>query len=299
MSQGSLYDRDLPEVSQLLNLYSEAWDDYWHAQKDVPDEDGNTPRAHFRASMLGRCMVAHLTWRAGVPSPRVIDEQSRQRMDAGNTYEDGVRIRLDRMGLLLGKQLALSDEDLDVTGTVDLMWGGEVQEVPWWWQTYRDPLWVDFVRFLRGKAAARTYPVTITEVKTVGGYGFRNSPKDGRWDHQLQLAVYDLLADRNGPDLPGPDPERYEILLINRDNGARRVIPLKDSYVMEAEDRLGQLREAWTTGKWPPCTCSSNESFERLGWAEVKYCNYPNEDGDGCCHSSVLALLEASVAESQ
>jgi hypothetical protein len=279
---------------EVLALYSDAWEDYWQGQKDVPDEDGNTPRAHFRASMLGRCMVAHLTWRAGVPSPRVIDAESRQRMDAGNTYEDGVRIRLDRMGLLLGKQIPLSDDQLDVTGTVDLIWGGAVQEVPWWWPIYRDPLWVDFVRFLRGRVAdAGARPVTITEVKSIGGYGFRNASKDGRWDHQLQLAAYYLLATRHPEDLPGPDPDRYEILLINRDNGAHRPIPLVRARVDEAEERLGALREAWTTGKWPECSCET--SFENLGWLESKYCSYPNEDGDGCCGSTLLSRLEASI----
>lgn len=280
-----------------LGLYSEAWDDYWHAQKDVPDENGNSPRAHFRASMLGRCIVAHLTWRAGVPSPRVFDEASRARMDAGNTYEDGVRIRLDRMGLLLGKQIALSDDELDFTGTVDLMWGGPAQEIPWWWPVYRDPLWVDFVRFLRGRVAARLEeaPVTITEVKSIGGYGFRIAAKYGRSDHQLQLAGYKLLADRHPDELPGPAPDRYELLMINRDNGAHRPIPLQDARVREAEDRLGQLREAWTTGKWPTCTCGLTED---IAW-ESKYCSYPAEDGDGCCGSSLLDRLEASVAESQ
>jgi hypothetical protein len=286
--------KDSRVTPAALALYSDASQDYFHGQKDVPDEDGNSPRPHFRASMLGRCMVAHLTWRAGVPSPRVIDAASRARMDAGNTYEDGVRVRLDRMGLLLGKQIALSDDELDVTGTIDLMWGGEVQEVPWWWQTYRDAMWVDFLRFLRGRVLERgPFPVTIAEVKTTGGYGFRNADKDGRWDHQLQLGAYRLLAERHPEELPGPLPDRYEILLINRDNGAHRDIPLLKERVDEAVDRLGLLREAWTTGKWPECTCET--SIEKLGWLESKYCQYPNADGDGCCGTNLLARLEQSV----
>ena len=278
----------------VLALYADASDDYFHGQKDVPDENGNTPRDHFRASMLGRCMVAHLTWRAGIPSPRVIDAASRQRMDAGNTYEDGVRVKLDRMGLLLGKQIALSDDKLDVTGTIDLMWGGEVQEISSWWQTYRDPMWIDFLRVLRGRVADRApFPITIAEVKTTGGYGFRAAPKDGRSDHQLQLAAYRLLAYFHPEDLPGPYPDYYEILLINRDNGAHRPIPLEEARINEAEDRLGTLREAWTTGQWPECTCGTTPGLE---W-EQAYCNFPNPDGDGCCGSSLLDRLEASLGE--
>lgn len=256
------------------------------------DEDGLRPRETFRCSSLGRCMRYQILERAGTPKP-AIDEDSLRRMDMGSQIHWIHGLKKARYGLMLGREVAIADADISLTGHIDLVWGGPVQEIPEKWRLYRKPDWIFFLEALRRRAREQwgdAAPVTVDELKTVASYGFRQMPRDGRSDQRTQLGGYAMLAERH-PDLMPAEPERYQLVVFNRESGAMREIPMERAWVDVAAERLETLNAAWSSGSWPNCTCGATED---IAW-ERKLCPWPTDDGSGCCGQTFLEQLEASV----
>jgi hypothetical protein len=285
------------EIPDLFAFYTTQHDAFFDKGPAGYRESGPglRPNPYWRCSSLGYCLRRQVMQRAGLPTAE-IDEAGRRRMEAGKDLHWLYGLKLERLGLLLGREIAVTDPELSLSGHIDMVWGGEIQAIPERWERFRDPAWLWFLGELRDAVVAqygRTFPVTMDELKTVADYAFRQAAKDGRADYQLQIGGYFLLARRH-PDLLPAAPERGQIVMLNRNSAALRVIPLQEAWIAHAEERVGLLNEAWKTGKWPECGCGLTDG---MAW-EAKYCPFPNEDGDGCCGQSLLDRLEASLATS-
>jgi hypothetical protein len=290
--QRSLIDDAPWAVPDMKALYLDVYEEMFHEEPPV-NAEGLRPKESWRCSSLGRCMRFQVLERSGRPKP-AIDARGRRVMDIGSQLHWIYGLEKARFGLLLGKEIAVADPELSLTGHLDILWGGPVQDIPDKWRLYRKPDWIFFLEELRRRERERwgdAAPVTIDELKTVSGWGFSNLGKDGRTDYQFQLAGYDILARRH-PDAMPAAHERAQVVVFNRESGATREIAMKPSWVSAAEERLGQLNEAWTTGNWPICTCGTGP--EDMLW-QRNYCAFQNESGDGCCDTSLLDLLEASI----
>jgi hypothetical protein len=279
----------LPAMDQMYLRTHEAM---FH-QPPPPDPTGLRPREAWRCSSLGRCPRYQVLERAGFPKPP-IDEGSRRRMDIGSDLHWIYGLKRARFGLLLGKEVAISDLEHNLTGHLDIIWGGPIQDIPPKWREFRNPEWIFFLEELRRQARERwgeAAPVTSDELKTVASYGFRLMDKDGRYDYRLQLSGYRLLGEWHPDLLPVREVERHQVVVFNRESGGVRAIPMQDWWMQETLERLDLLNTAWSSGNWPACTCGETPGIE---W-EAKLCAYKNPDGDGCCGVTLLDRLQASI----
>ncbi|MGQ0669245.1 MAG: hypothetical protein ACT4PO_06190 [Actinomycetota bacterium] len=278
-------------TSAMDLMYLDVYEQMFHEPPPL-NEDGLRPKEHWRCSSLGRCLRYQVLERSGLERAE-ISAASRRRMDIGSQIHWIHTLKKARWGLLLGREIAITDPELHLAGHIDLVWGGPVQEIPPEWRIRRKPDWIFFLEELRRRGVERwgeVAPVTVEELKTVGGWGFRTALRDGRSDYRTQLGGYALLAEAH-PDLLPATPARYQIVVFNRESGAMREIRMRPSWVEEARERVVALNEAWATGRWPPCTCGATED---LAW-EATLCAFPNPDGDGCCGQTLLDRLEASL----
>ncbi len=279
-------------VPDMKALYLDVYEEMFHEEPPANGE-GLRPKESWRCSSLGRCMRFQVLERSGRAKPE-IDADARRRMDIGNQLHWIYGLERARFGLLLAKEVAIADPELSLTGHIDIVWGGPVQDIPPKWRLFRKPDWIFFLEELRRRERERwgdAAPVTMDELKTVASWGFRNLAKDGRTDYQYQLGGYDILARRH-PDLMPAPHERAQVVVFNRESGATREIAMQPSWVSAAEDRIGELNEAWSTGNWPTCTCATGP--EDMLW-QARYCSFQNPSGDGCCDTTLLELLEASI----
>lgn len=279
-------------VPEMKALYLDVHEAMFH-EEPPSNEEGLRPKEAWRASSLGRCMRFQVLERAGHTKPE-IEQAGRRRMDIGNQIHWIYGLERARFGLLLAREVAITDPELALTGHIDIVWGGPIQDIPEKWRLYRKPDWIFFLEELRRRARERwgeAAPVTIDELKTVASYGFRDLGPQGRTDYQFQLAAYDILARRH-PDLMPAPHERAQVVVFNRESGATREITMRPGWGDAAQERIGELNEAWGSGRWPMCTCSTGP--EDMLWQRT-YCAFQNPEGDGCCGQNLLDLLEASV----
>lgn len=282
-------------VRTVMDIHDRVWNQLMGYGSPEPGEEG---RPYWRPSSLGYCLRRQYLFRAGIAETRVeseADEADKQRRFAwGRDLEDHIKERMFRAGLLIADGTTLEDPDLECKGHMDFMWGGIVAaELPerakWWSPQYR---WaVLTVREKVDEVLEEPIPVTGTELKTTHSHAIRKMFEEGpRFDYRCQAGAYWLMAQRHPEQLPAP-MERFEIVVVGRD----AVHPLRfEASQHDAElalKRLEQLNEAWHRKEPPACTCGQADG---MAW-ETKYCPYPNEDGDGCCGSTLLDLLQASV----
>jgi hypothetical protein len=277
---------DLPD---LLDFYLHEHRVFWH-EADAPAP--NTIRPAWRASGLGKCMRSQVLQRAGVPKTRGISTSTERTFQMGDDLHWFARRRFERMGVLLGEEISVADTELHLTGHIDALVGGKVQEIPEKMRTFRDPDWVMFLDHLRDRLSntfGDELPVIGVEIKSMNSWSARKLRKEGvRYDHAMQAAAYRVLGDRHPDALPAT-PSEWRVLVLPKDSMEFQMFGIGDRWVDEAMSRLETLNAAWDSGEWPNCSCGQTPGLE---W-ERKYCDWI--EGDGCCGQSLLDLLEASI----
>lgn len=276
----------------LLDLYIAAHEEFW---KTADEPAPNTIRPYWRASSLGKCLRSQCLERAGVPRGRAFDDKARRTFQLGDDIHWFVRRRWARMGLLLGEEIEITDAELALSGHIDAVMGGPVQDIPEDWRIHRNPDWIMYLEHLRHRVRTllgEELPIRGVEIKSINAWAFRHL--DGvRSDHALQAAAYALLGERHPDSMPGT-PEWWEILYLPKDPLQFHPRTVVRSWKDEAYARLEELNEAWGSGSWPNCTCGLTED---MAW-ESKYCSFPNEADGGCCGQTLLDRLEQSLATS-
>lgn len=270
---------------------------------------GDKGRKHWRPSALGNCYRAQVMWRRGVP-PRQKEQTPEEIADREKRFEWGRQLEqfyveaIELSGLLISPQVTLTDLDLEVEGHLDAMWGGVLQSELPQRSRYWSPEYAWAVRTLRGRvmemASGDITPITGTEVKSTHSYAVRMARKEGmRFGHRMQIASYKLMADRHPEQLPVPI-ERFELALVGRDYVNPLIFGITRNDAAEALERIEKLNQLWRDGELPDCTCLEGpESPTYVGYQQAKYCQFQNEDGDGCCNWRLLDQLERSVEKAR
>lgn len=276
--------------ADLLDYYIHEHETFW---KTADELEPNTTRPYWRASALGKCLRSQCFERAGIPKGTTYSDQARRTFQLGDDIHWFVRKRWARMGLLLGEEIEVVDAELHLSGHIDAVMGGPVQDIPEDWRVYRNPDWIHYLEYLRARVReqiAPVWPVVGMEIKSINSWSFRNLEVLPRSDHALQAAAYWLLGERHPDSLPA-QPERWGVLYVEKDPMRFHLQRVTSQWHEEALGRLDDLNAAWESGNWPDCTCGLTED---MAW-EQKYCNFPNEGGGGCCGQTLLQRLEASV----
>lgn len=263
---------------------------------------GDEGRPYWRPSMLGMCLRRQVLWRRGVPETRIEAPEDTadklRRFAWGRALERKFLECFELAGVLIAPQVHLVDEDLEIQGSADILWGGiprvDLPERSKWWSA--EYSWA--IRTYRGALqeilADRPIPVTLTEVKSTHSHAVRKAYKEGpRIDYRCQLGCYGLIADRHPEQVPaGGGIDRFELVVVGRDAVRPLCFGLTGFDRELAHGRLIQLGNYWRAGSLPPCTCGHTEG---LTW-ETKYCPFQNpEDPSECCQTTLLDRLEASV----
>jgi hypothetical protein len=261
---------------------------------------GEEGRPYWRPSSLGYCLRRQTMWRRGIPETRVESEKDEadklRRFAWGRMIETKLVETYELAGVLISQQVTLFDDDLEIRGNADALWGGIVQtELPAR-AKYWEPDYAWAVRSLRSRidalAEQERLPITLEEVKSTHSFAVRKAYKEGpRIDYVAQSGAYFLLARLHPEQIPGGHLDRFELTVIGRDAVRPLCFEVDEGDVRLAEDRIGTLNDFWRRGELPPCTCGQTES---ILW-ERNYCPYPNEKGDGCCDTSLADLLEQSL----
>lgn len=248
----------------------------------------------WRASSLGYCLRRQLFDRAGVPATR--NEGLSRTLWLGDIIHRAVQRMITDSGLMLAEEITLSLPDDDITGHVDLIWGGSVQDFDY--QSIADRYGMfgaDFISNYRktllgmyGEDAE--FPVTMTEFKSANQWSAEGAYRDGvQFHHGIQAGVYKLMAESNPGQLPDTVEkiERFQVVMMAKSDLKMPVFDIFDSWSERAQDRLHFLNQFWAEQTIPPCTCGQDISWE------ARYCKYRHPADEGsknprCCMPELI-----------
>lgn len=276
---------NFPGPDAVLDLYLEEHRAWW---------DGARPQARdltagWRASQLGTCPQAQIRERYGQPRTREIDAQSRRAFAWGDMVEGFYRTCHQRCGLVVATQVPLRDDELDLSGHVDLVLGwppSSVEDIPEDVRAGWSDEWVAWLRHLRARVRER-FPaagVVVAEVKSTHSGSLPYVAKEGpRYAHAMQVGAYMLLSRRHPDQFPWA-VDRWRIDYVGKDTVGVVSCGVPLAFAEYARMRAEELNLWWREQRDPadvPCTC--------IGW-EVEYCRYsrtlePGPDGPRfrCC----------------
>lgn len=237
----------------------------------------------FRASSLGYCLRRQFLERAGVPKPGATGSRT---LFLGDIIHGGVQRAFTNMGLMLGEETAFEDEALQITGHVDMIWGGKIQPHQLD-EGGNSPQWIRFNDFVRELLVAKfgtdTFPIVGAELKSAHQYSAEKAMREGpQFHHQMQAGMYDWFAENHPEQLPvGVEKvEKWQIVMIAKSDLKMPVFDVSPTMKRQAFERITELREYWEDKAMPACTCGVTISWEQ------KYCPYAY--GNGCCDDSLI-----------
>lgn len=235
------------------------------------------PRTSSRwtAGNLGYCLRRQFLDRAGV---EVAEEFPLRTFWIGDLIHEGYQQMMRNAGILIAEELHLVDEELDLSGYVDMVWGGLIPEGLFdHEQEYKKP-WQDFLVQYRHALSINWpegFPVTGDELKSSNDYAARKMVSEGpNFHHLMQAATYGLILDRN-PDQLVPTVDRWRLSIIDKSDGLMNVFEVRPGHTERALERVNELNDHWKRRELPPCTCGTQMVWEK------NYCKF--KDGDGCC----------------
>lgn len=248
----------------------------------------HAPATSWYSSSLGYCMRRQFFDRLGVPKDQ--SYRSSRTLWLGDIIHHGVQQMLWRSGLMLAEELSLVDDELQIHGRLDALWGGEVRVGLFENEEDYSPDWKRFLVAYRETLKmfyGDRFPITGTEFKSANQYSAERSFTEGmQLHHKMQIGSYDLMVQRN-PSLLDEvidvdHVDRWQLVMLAKSD---LKMPIFDSLPILAEkahERLVDLNTFWDAQITPPCTCGQDISWER------NYCPYQNDIGE-CCD---LAYLE-------
>lgn len=274
----------IPGGQVVLDLYLEeerAWFDASRPQ-------ARTLAGGWRASQLGTCLQAQIRERYGEPATRRIDAATRRAFAWGDHIEDFYRTIHQRAGVVVATQVPLRDEELDLSGHVDLVLRfppASVDEIPLQLRQTWSEDWLEWLRYLRDRVQALGGQGCVAvEVKSTHSRSLPYLLREGaRFAHEVQVGAYMLMARRHPDQLPCR-VDRWRIDYLGKDSVGVVSIPVLPRAAEIAHDRVASLNRYVAEEREPadvPCSCE--------GW-EVEYCRYsealePGPDGPRfrCC----------------
>lgn len=255
------------------------------------------PRTSDRwaAGSLGYCPRRQFLERAGVPRIEKDDDGKRNRVFwLGDIVEESFLRQLTQSGLLIASQVHLVDEELQVSGYIDAIWGGivplgitdaEADYTPEW-QAYL----TEYRYRLKMLYDNRPFPITVTEIKSANQYSAERMFTEGpSQTHAFQAGCYGVMWDNLAAAGELPEGlswlniERIQIAVLAKGDLTMPVFDVLSSHKRRVLERLELLNEAWESRELPACECKGGPLF---GGKEFKYCAYG--DGETCCARSLI-----------
>ena len=230
----------------------------------------------WTAGNLGYCLRRQWLERAGVEA---VEDYPLRTFWIGDLIQTGYERMMSNAGLLITSELHLVDEDLELSGYVDMIWGGKIPQGLFEHEESYKPEWQDFLlgyrELLNTAYEGRTFPITGDELKTANDYSARKMQQEGAgFHHKMQAASYGLMLDRN-PRALETQVDRWRLSVIDKSDGLMNVFEIREAHSQQAEERVRSLGEYWRERALPPCTCGVDISWEK------NYCKY--RDANGCC----------------
>ena len=252
------------------------------------------PKARgFRASSLGYCLRRQLLERAGVPVPPGGGDRGLRTLWLGDLIHGGFQRMMRDSGLLIAEELTLEDPDTDMTGHVDMVWGGKVADLDPDLHERVSTFTLDFISAFRDELRDRYgdwFPITLAELKSAAQYGAEKAYTDGpSFHHVIQAGWYRGAAEKYPGNLPdvviegGGGIQRFQLVMIAKNDLKMPVFDILPSHAQRAMERAEELTALWDDeeARLPPCTCGID-----LSW-EPRYCRYrdPNspDRNPACC----------------
>ncbi len=281
---------ELPGVDALLDLYLDESRRWWDGRRRPQSRDLTRG---WRASQLGSCMQAQYRERLGEPRTREPDASARRAFAWGEMVEDFYRSLHQRLGLVLATQVVLRDDELDLSGHVDMLlrWPPQaVEDIPEDVRAGWSEEWLDWLRHVRDLVAER-WPaegVVAVEVKSTHSYSLPHLVREGepRFAHGVQVGAYRLMAARNPEQMPAT-PDRWRLDYVGKDSVGVVTFGVPSRWADVALQRVSDLNRYLAEEREPadvPCECE--------GWM-VEYCAYLREVHDGpttrlfiCCNGA-------------
>jgi hypothetical protein len=203
-------------------------------------------------SSLGYCPRRQVWEARGVPFTNPLSEQTLRTFLLGDKVEQTVVECYERAGLARATQTPLRDDELRLSGKLDLIASPDVDMV------FRHGL--QPVDLELREAVARQFAGqlgdgnTAIEVKSCSSFAFKNIDKYGPNDHhKLQVGACALLARRNPTQLPVP-VERWELLYASKDDLNIMRFQMVERWVTDAQKKIEEML-SYLDGEDAPCTC--------------------------------------------
>lgn len=247
---------------------------------------GKRTRSGWTAGSLGYCLRRQFLERAGVEVP---EDYPLRTFWIGDLIHDGYKNMMSNAGLLMGDEVHLVDEELELSGYVDMIWGGIVPVFLFDHEKDYSPAWQDFLLGYRTMLHEEfgTFPVTGDELKSANDYSARKMVSEGpSFHHLMQAASYGLILDRD-PSQFEATVDRWRLSVIDKTDGLMNVFEVREAHTQRALERVEALNEYWKKRELPPCTCGVEVVWEK------NYCKYATKrDANGkvleCCSGYLI-----------
>jgi hypothetical protein len=282
-------EQQAPDLQDILDLYTTSERAIFEAERSA--------QIGWRASGIGYCPRRQYLHRAGVPPLKPDMEAAQRRTLAwGDSIHYFMKNITRRAGLFIAEEVKMKDEVLDITGTCDLLWGGELQPY-----VKRDNPnhWDDFLEAFRRsiyESYGEQVPVILTELKSAKTYAIEKAQEHGAKEvngaYHEQLATYFILASMHPDQLP-VEPDVFRLTLIGKETADVVSFGLQQSAIDRVWWKLEELAKAWNGQAQPQCTCWQDgppRKKKPFPWT-VEYCDYFDGEKD-CCHAMLLEAAE-------
>ena len=276
------FHQDRPDIRHVFDI---ALDAKAHAMP-APVPTG------FRSSSLGYCLRRQFLERAGVPKAPQVGSRT---LWLGDQIHYGVQSTFKHLGLMLGEEVRFHDDDLQLTGHVDMIWGGKLQPnlvepdaVSPNWYRYLEQVRED----LKRRYETDEFPIMGAELKSAHQYSAEKAAREGpAFHHQMQAGSYDLLSEMHPEQLPidVDAVEKWQIVMLAKSDLGMPVFDVSPTMKRQARERIEELVQWWESKALPPCTCGVTISWEQ------RYCPYA--EGHSCCSDDLIETAPDSFWE--
>lgn len=244
-------------------------------------------KSGWTAGNLGYCLRRQFLDRAGVEVP---EDYPLRTFWIGDLIHSGYQNMMANAGILIAEELHLVDDELNLSGYVDMIWGGLVPDGLLPDEQDYSTSWQDFLLAYRGELRTHWpegFPITGDELKSANDYSARKMVSEGpSFHHLMQAASYGLILDRD-PDQFEAVIDRWRLSIIDKSDGLMNVFEVRESHTQRALERVEALNQYWGIRELPPCTCGAEVVWEK------NYCKYATKrDASGkvseCCSGYLI-----------
>lgn len=254
-------------IPSVQNIY----DAYLVARNDYNSRHRTESEALWWASSIGSCLRSQWLRANKIPPVRDMDVLSLRRFSVGDSTADALRTAWWHLGILIapetphGEEFRMFDPELRLSGRIDAIIGGKVQDPP----EGEQQKFFSYIRDALIGVFGPTLPTIGVELKTTNSKSWWWAAKQNRpvaGEHQLlQIAAYQVMAERLGE----PKVDRWVIANVSKDDNLIDESAPTKVHRETVLKRINTLNNAFDAASPPACSCM--EDFGGKGW---RYCSW-------------------------